>query len=527
MNELVFITSSNEKLAHVRYLSREYDIFISKQKNYGVGYNEPRVRDRMELFDKSISDARQRWLKNVSGGEDKFFFIEDTSVHIPALAEGNDEFPGLDIKYWMKENDFYSIDNKLKNAGNDRTAIVRSDVALVFSKNLEKEIGIPYKIFTSSVKGKITDQEINITAQPYFCWLNDKTFNKWFIPEDCPFPLSALPISIADKYDFRRESILQMLLFLEKYKFLKKKRIRSTPNIQLSFFITPIFIITGPTCAGKTTIAEYLLNKFNYFHLEASDFMYTRYREHHGTNSTVAIGDFAERALMVDPGIVVDQINRTLKQNPAIPKVITGLRSPIEIEEFFKKYDNEFPVEIVYIDASFENRYKRNQIRNRDHIKISQNDFKHLDEQQLRMGLDKIKLKYGYNTIENNTTKRDYYKSFMGRYGDRIVEQTDNNFHVQKTESIDIEKSLEDIIILTLFKSDHKIYFTTTQIAHLIGELFPKSIKNKNNISRYFNQNYYAYYDVIKEKGKNRYRLSQTGLSKAKLLELKSERKID
>ncbi|MBA4312611.1 MAG: hypothetical protein C0417_08270 [Chlorobiaceae bacterium] len=520
MNEIVFVTSNNEKLANVRYLSRNYDVFIAKQKYYGVGYKEPRVCDRQELFDKSIQDARDRWQKYVSGAEEKIFFIEDTSVNIPALAKGDKEFPGLEIKYWMKENDFYSIDQQLKNAGNNRKAIVRSDVALVFSSSLEKRIGKPYEIFTSQVEGKIVDEEINIKTQPYYCWLNDKTFNKWFVPDTCQMPLSALPIEVADKYDFRKGSILNMLTFLEQQGIIKKKSYRSSPNIQLSFFLPPVFIITGPTCAGKTTIAEYLLKEFNYYHLEASDFMYVRYREHHGTNSLIKIADFAERALLIDPGVVVDQINRILKQNTGIPKVITGLRSPNEIEEFIKKYDNEFPIEVIYIDASFENRYIRNRIRNRDQEAISREDFKLLDDQQQRMGLSSILSTYNGNVVENNSSKRDYYKTFLDKYRDKISKRSDKAILGRKLDLLSLGKNLEDIIILSLYRSDNKIYYTTTQISHLIENHFSTIVKNKNNISRYFNQNYYPYYDIIKEKGKNLYRLSQTGLSRARLLDI-------
>lgn len=524
MVELVFVTSNNEKLAHIRYLSREYDVFISKQKYYGKGYNEPRVRDRKELFEKSIQDARRRLFKNISS-DDKIFFIEDTSVNIPALAEVDEEFPGLEIKYWMKQNNFYSLDTQLKNVNNNRRAIVRSDVALVLPRNIEKSLHEPNQIFTSQIEGTITEEEISITSQPYFCWLNDKTFNKWFIPNSCQLPLSALPISIADKFDFRKGSISNMLRFLEKLGIIKKKSTYAYNNIQLSFLLSPIFIITGPTCAGKTTIAEYLVNEFNYYHLEASDFMHNTYREHHGTNSTILIGDFAERALLVDPGVVVDQINRNIKQHPGIPKVITGLRSPSEIDEFVKKYDKEFPVEIVYVEASFDNRFNRNRKRNRDKINIIKDKFVQLDEQQQRMGLGNILSIYRDCVIENNSTKNNYYSAFLSKYGEKISRHPDINIQIKKNDYKNIGQGLEDVIILALSREGNSKYYTTTQIAHLIKKQFPDSSKNKNNISRYFNQNYYAYYDVIREKGKNMYRLSQTGLSKAHLLETMFNRK--
>jgi dephospho-CoA kinase/inosine/xanthosine triphosphate pyrophosphatase family protein len=514
MDEIVFITSNNIKLVHVRYIARGYDIFISKQKNYGIGYNEPIVRDRRELLEKSIKDARLRWKKNVSSSEEKFFFIEDTSVNIPCLAEKGEEFPGVNVKYWMKKNDFFSIDSDIKKAGNNRTAIVRSDVVLVLSKKIEEKLGKPYIIFTSEIKGRVSEDEYSIKTQPYYSWLDDKSFNKWFIPDSCELPLSALPIIQANNFDFRSEAVLRMFKFLESYNLVQKKKLKSQPSIQLGFFLPSIFIITGPTCAGKTTIAEYLSNNFNYYHLEASDFMNVRFLEHHGPNSQIDIADFAEKALKVDSGIVVDQINRNLKLHLGVPKVITGLRSPLEIDNFLRKYDNEFQVQIIYIEANFDQRYKRSLIRRRGGIKFSKEDFKLRDEQQSRMGLDKIAANFNENEIENNTTKTDYYNRFLKKFGDRIFDKN-NDLSVEKTK---VEIGLEEIIILSLARNNSTSYYTTTQISHLIAKFYPQNRKNKNNVSRYFNQNFYPYYKVNLYKGKKVFRLSQTGISKAKYL---------
>jgi hypothetical protein len=67
--ELIFITSSNTKLAHVEYLTDEYNVEISKQKNYGIGYEEPRIYNREQLLSESYKDALERFAKNVSNPE--------------------------------------------------------------------------------------------------------------------------------------------------------------------------------------------------------------------------------------------------------------------------------------------------------------------------------------------------------------------------------------------------------------------------------------------------------------------------
>ena len=78
--------------------------------------------------------------------------------------------------------------------------------------------------------------------------------------------------------------------------------------------------------------------------------------------------------------------------------------------------------------------------------------------------------------------------------------------------------SLEKTILITLaseYKKDENNYYTTTEISHLIKKYFGNVKKNKNNISRYFNQTYYPYYEIRKEKNKVKYRLSPSGYSEA------------
>jgi len=43
-------------------------------------------------------------------------------------------------------------------------------------------------------------------------------------------------------------------------------------------------------------------------------------------------------------------------------------------------------------------------------------------------------------------------------------------------------------------------------------------IKSKNNVSRYFNQRFYPYFDIKLVDGKKKYRLSNTGYGMARLL---------
>ena len=517
MKELIFITSNSAKLMHAKHLCRNYAVRISKQKNYGIGYQEPRIDNREELIRRSVEDAIKRFNKATPNPENKFFFIEDTSVIINALSKEK-EFPGVDIKYWMRENSFLSVDEKLKYFGNDRSAIVRSDVILIFPKKLADKLNQTYKVFTSQVHGTITPEEFKVKTQPLFPWLSDTTFNKWFIPKGCKLPISLLSIKDADFFDFRAGAFNEMLKFLESAGFiqsLESSNIRNkTLSAQLNLFSPYVFIICGQTCAGKTTIASHLINKYKYYHVEASDFMYLSFYERHGLTSNVNIGDFAEDALKKNVSIVVDQIIENIKILKNTPIVITGFRNAKEIESFCQQYKGIYPIKSVYIEANETVRYERCLKRGRHDSQKNLDDFKEKDIQQNNMGLDKIMETYKDDTIENNSTIDDYYQRFETFYQMQLDAINKFDFIIP---GVITSKKLQNAIIQTLAEqSDLDKYHTTTEIANLINlnENYSNKPKNKNNVSRYFNQNYHPYFEIkINDSGHACYRLSQTGIA--------------
>jgi inosine/xanthosine triphosphate pyrophosphatase family protein/adenylate kinase family enzyme len=508
MNELVFITSNNEKLAQARYLSRNYDITISKQKQYGVSYNEPRIKNKDELLNRSFEDAYSRWKKSVANADDKFFFIEDTSVIIEALSSPINDVPGTDIKYWMRENNFESLDTSLRSKDNNRKVSVRSDVLLFLPKTLQKTFDKKYIVFTGQVEGNICEREYTFKTQPFFPWLSNKTFNKWFIPNGCSKPLSLLPVQESEVFDFRAIALNKMLSFLEGVKFIKKINSNySQPT--LSIFTLPLIILCGPTCAGKTTLAEFLRDNYHFYHFEASDFMYKSYYDYHGINSEVKIADFAEAALKKQPCIVSDQIIIKINELKQLQIVITGFRDLNEIECLKTKLPSAYIADDFYIDANIEIRFERNKIRKRldgaqDFLK-----FKTNDDQQYRMGLKGIERFLSNDIIKNEKTKNEYYEKF--------IQKCELSWEDLKSTNLkqDLVKSymLEHQIILSLadyFYSEK--FFTTTEIAKLISVKY-NIPKNKNNVSRYFNFKFYPYYEIKFLEEKKKYKLSHTGFS--------------
>ena len=180
MTDITFITSNQTKIAHARYLCRDYDVNILQYKKlfYGVGYHEPRIYDRTKLLKESFEDAVKRWKKNVSNYGERLFFIEDTSVRIEALSDDENEVPGVDIKYWMQENSFETLDRELRKRGNNRKVSVSSHIVLFLTEKLKKYLGTTddCRIFKSVSHGYIVEKECVFDSQVLYPWLDYKTF---------------------------------------------------------------------------------------------------------------------------------------------------------------------------------------------------------------------------------------------------------------------------------------------------------------------------------------------------------------
>ena len=541
MVDISFITSSTIKLNHAKYYFKDYNVQVSPQRNYGIGYIEPRIKNRENLHHDSLKDARLRWGKTISKAKDKLFFIEDTSVIIHALSE-TEEYPGVDIKYWMRENNFESVDAILKSAGNNRAVTVRSDIILYVPKKLFSLIdsdkylknqttdGDGYITFTSSTVGTITEREYQINTNPLYPWLDNKTFNKWFVPSGCQQPISLLPIEEANRHDFRSGAFNLLVTFLYENKLIQKRTylFKSNQNQFLGFCNEPLLLVTGLPCAGKTSLGMSLQFEAGYYHIEASDFMFLAYYQHHGSSSDVLIGDFAETALIENPTIVVDKILNHLTNIAKTPVIISGFRSPKELDAFIIKYNGPYDIKCIYVDTEQFTRYTRSLKRGRYDRVSDFSKFNDRDIQQNTMGLSHIKNDENVDIVTNDDSLNTYVAKIINKY------------RIHKTIRRDIAtidqrpRSLQDTILISMLLHENKLeYLTTTTIARLINSTFIDSIlkTNKNNVSRYFNQNYHPFYEIRYCDKVHTYRLSETGISHAlyilQLYSIKSKNNSD
>jgi len=526
MFNLLFLTSNRTKFQHACYLCRDYELRLVQKSQYGVVYKEPQTQDRDKLFKESMEDAKKRLSRQIknkvtASSQDfplnKLFFLEDTSVKIHALSTDSNESPGTEIKFWMKKHNFASVDKLLKERGNNRRVSVRSDILLYLPKNLrEGQNDKQYKKFTSMKDGTIVEKEYSFKTQELYPWLDNRSFNKWFIPLGCRVPISILSEKVARKYDFRTGAFKDMLEFLERKHIISKKNVRRNEPTQevLPLFNIPSFLVCGLPCVGKTTLGDFLNKEHAYYHIEASDFMYLSYHERHGINPTVLISDFAEKALRKTSEIVASQVLAHLQAIKDSPFIITGFRSPKELEIFVARYKGFNTVYQVYIEADSEKRYQRNLKSECGETISFKRDFNERDKQQLSMGLKEIKTKLKSKTIFNNSDFKDYFQNFLEKYPQ--VSQCKEK--ISTIAPKDRPTELEDAILITLI--DETQYLTTTQIARRLNSCFPYSkVKtNKNNVSRYFNHRFHPYYEIKKENKKIKYHISPTGRSKAMFL---------
>lgn len=522
MRELTFFTSNVTKLAHARYIAEGYSLRIKgfRQRTYHANYDEPRLSSRALLLDASYRSALRQCTKAGIAIDSHPFILEDTSVNIHSLSADGREIPGLDVKFWMQGQTFNALDASLKERGNNRSATVRSDVLLHVPKNFKALWGIDddYIIFVGEQLGRVVEQESQFDANLVYPWLDNESFNKWFQPNGTHRPFGALAISQANSVDFRRKSFGQLFNFLLQKNYLLAER----RQLELELDRKPNLALSGYTCAGKTTASQHLARKFGYLHIEASDFMYLNYYYRHDYKGPLSIGDFAEQALAQKPEIAAEKVAEYIANNLASTFVISGFRAPEEVEflrNALAMHGKSF--EVIFIDSCEATRFKRLKTRMRPGDDISMQQFLGRDDQQRRMGLQRLLRHRLVKSIDNSGTIEDYLQSIEAAVGRAHEDEINVHAVIAKLGAVHDVK-LEDAILIALlgaWKEDEtRPFFSTTQIAQMINSTFTNaSPKHKDNVSRYFNQDFYAYYEITDSGSshRRRYRLSNTGYGMA------------
>jgi dephospho-CoA kinase len=517
MRDLTFFTTSAIKLAQSRYIAEDFGARVKgfRQRTYHADYFEPRLSCRKEILEQSYRSAVQQCAKAQLSIDSHCFFLEDTSVRIDALSSSELDVPGVDIKYWMKGKEFSDLDRELRSHGNDRSVTVRSDVLLHIPRSFRSAWGIEeeYLIFVGEQAGTIVSSEQCFSSNLVFPWLDNKTFNKWFMPDGRAHPLGALSIGQSRGVDFRAKSLLLMFEFLQEKGYLSKNKVQMKFDLDVGRNI----ILCGYTCAGKTLSSQFMTLKYGYLHVEASDFMHLSYLYRHGYKGPIAIGDFAEAALAQKPEIAAEQVVEYLNAHPHLPTVISGFRSPEEVnylQSAFAEGGRHF--DVIFIDADESLRFQRINERRRPGDDIPLEKFRDRDAQQRRMGLDEIQRDLLTTILHNDSDVAALEDKVTALAGSTKIAPIDLVDSFNSLSQI-TEVKLEDAILVALLSkwevAESRPSYSTTAISRLVNELFASAApKHKDNVSRYFNQDFYSYYEIAGDKGEGRrYRLSNTG----------------
>lgn len=546
MLEMIFLTSNRVKFEHLTYLSTGTGVRLLEPPEYGRPYYEPRIDDRDSLLRQSMESANFKLLKRLHNRDDdtqenfswlpeqhsktakehanifqdKFFIIEDTSVKIEALSEKS-EYPGVDVKYWMKKTTFEELDAALIAKGNNRNVTVRSDIALYIPPKFRRDKDQTYIVFTGISKGRITEQEIDLETNPLYPWLDNQTFNKWFIPDGEEDILSRLPINLAYAYDFRASAFSELVNYFRHRKLiLDSPQKTSKHQQQLQLFGEKNFVIAGPTCAGKTTVAEHLSEQHGYYHIEASDFMHCLFhRRAGGDKADESIHTFAPEILKAEPQVVALEIYSHIQKFGLERYVISGFRSPKEIDIFLDEIDSG-AVQLIYIDAPQAIRFQRNINRARPDLLDTLDKFKERDALQKDIGLDSIRANINTSIFRNVFDTANFFKQ---EFEQKFCPPLLPSMTLIEKPNLEGPFSLEESILLALFTTYRdQPYYTTTEISKLINANIRRvssgkiRTTNKNNVSRYFNMTFYPFYRLKIDQGKRKYKLSVTGHNRAK-----------
>ena len=86
----------------------------------------------------------------------------------------------VDVKYWMKDRSFNSLDGLLKEHGGNRKVMIQSDILLHVPEVYSQICGVdkPYIVFTGHQEGTISEKEHSLRRMLYFLgWTTKPSIN--------------------------------------------------------------------------------------------------------------------------------------------------------------------------------------------------------------------------------------------------------------------------------------------------------------------------------------------------------------
>ena len=406
--KLFFETGSVAKFAQAHFVFDRLGLPLSGSHSDDANVIEDYVGGVQQLIEQKLRD--------VSLGQQTLYFVEDTYVRIEALSKPTDAiphsvewtqatFPGLMTKEWFESVSFLDLDSLLESQGGNRRASVYSTVGLHIPG-----IASP-QIFSGCTDGLIAKRQgTGLEENQGFPWLDPHSFNSWFIPEGENVPLSDLDLHRSLNVDFRVTALLSLAERLEEYVAILNlpsvsvetvsHKLKDEQQPQLFPTRRPPIAVIGLTCAGKTTLGQFLGN-YGYEHIEASSVLQILQGSERPPNSRPgyfqAITTLSLHGWDIIARRAVDLYKRFIESGFCI----TGLRTVEELNYLVHAFPDLI---VVHIEAPERTRFERYMRRDRVGDDASLTRFREREQEHASFGLIGIADHCATIRVTNNST---------------------------------------------------------------------------------------------------------------------------
>ena len=398
-----FYTSNLAKFLQARVVFDRSGLVLQHFRSKKDPYNEDYSVAKEVLLERAIQEIV------TSVGASSLFFVEDTSLRLESLSTSSDDFPGLTVKEWFAQVTFDELDRCLREKGNDRRAVIKSDIALHVP-------GLIHPVFFhGSTEGVVADSPPSFEENSQYPWLTPASFNGWFVPDRCDKRLGEMSLEESWEFDFRTRCLETLIQRLEEYTallnipghyYIRKPPAESSQQLKFSAFDSSgtALVVVGHTCAGKTTFGEYSAHTNDLLFIEASDILRV-------VEGNAGISDpkpfVAAKTTLESLGldVVARKILELYGDRLATGFVITGFRTIEEVEVI----RNHFPhVRVVLVEASERTRFQRQIERVRTPKVKTLEEFRKLGDQQSSFGLLRVAEEFADIRVVNEGSLVEY-----------------------------------------------------------------------------------------------------------------------
>lgn len=397
--EVFFYTSNLPKFLHASTVFKRSGLALRHFKSRTDPYSEDYSAGTERLLTKAIGEII------ATVGRQSVFFVEDTSLRLEALSEGADDFPGLAVKEWFSSTSFRKLDGELRRQGNNRTATIKSDIALHIP-GLERPL-----FFRGTISGIVASSPPIFKEDPQHPWLTPTTFNGWFIPDGSNRRLGEMDLEESWKFDFRTKALEILLARLEEYAAIlnlpsqsyTRSRHAAASSQLLLFPERPVLVVVGKTCAGKSSFGEHAeLRGFEW--AEASAVLRTFRSKFE--NEPTKDSEFAKKTLDAKgQDAVAKKVLQLYANRLGDGLVVTGFRAIEELETVKAQIPH---AQVVLVEASERLRYQRHLARGRIASVKSVTEFREHDIEQWKFGLLRVAEDFADVRVINEGTLDDY-----------------------------------------------------------------------------------------------------------------------